>query len=69
MQKIKHVGGRSAAKPWDPKDESRLTAEFTGKKTVLISGLRAGSRCKKDLNSSLAHDKYLADPQHGELHM
>lgn len=64
-----NVGGGSAAKPWDPKEKSGLPAEFTGKKTVQISGLGAGSRRKKDLNSSLAHDKYLADPQHGELHM
>lgn len=68
-QRIKQLGGRSAAKPWDPKDKSGLPAEFTGKTTVQISGLGAGSRCKKDLKSSLAHDKYLADPQHGELHM
>lgn len=31
-QKIKHVGGLSAAKPWDPKEKSGLPAEFTGKK-------------------------------------
>lgn len=39
------------------------------KKRAQMSGVGEESRYKNDLNSILAHDKYLAGPQHGELRM